>query len=80
MSDLTPALTDLKTAIVVSGATTASGVSTWLDWIPNDIGKLATVIGMFLSMILISYWAQKTYFEVRRSNIELRKLEEEDAP
>lgn len=81
MSDLMHVLSDPKAAATVSAATTASGVSTWFDLIPNDIGKLATVVGMFLSIILITYWAQKTYFEVRRNNIELRKLEkEEDAP
>ena len=42
-----------KVAACVSGATTASGLGTILEWIPDDIGKLATLIGICLSAVLI---------------------------
>lgn len=42
-----------KAAAGTSAATTGSGVATWLEWIPSDIGKLATVIGISLSLVLI---------------------------
>lgn len=42
-----------KIAATVSAMTTGTGAGTFLDWIPNDIGKLATVIGIILSIILI---------------------------
>lgn len=41
---------------VASGAaamTTGTGIGTFLDWIPNDIGKLATLVGIILSVVLI---------------------------
>lgn len=42
-----------KIAAVVSAATTTTGAGTIFDWIPDDIGKLATVMGLMLSVILI---------------------------
>jgi hypothetical protein len=42
-----------KIASGVSALTTGTGVGTFLDWIPNDIGKLATLVGILLSVILI---------------------------
>ena len=42
-----------KTAHIVAAATTATGTSTWFDWIPSDIGKLASLLGVILTTILI---------------------------
>lgn len=42
-----------KIAAGTSAATTGSGFATWLEWIPSDIGKLATLIGISLSIVLI---------------------------
>lgn len=41
-----------KAALVVSAVTTGTGVST-LSWIPDDIGKLAMLVGIILSLVLI---------------------------
>lgn len=71
-----------KVAGTVSAATTASGVFTWIDWIPNDIGKVATLIGIILSTVLVVYWGQKTFFEIMRNIKELKdsKQDKNDAP
>lgn len=56
-----------KIAVVVSGGTIGTGASTWLDVIPDDIGKLATLAGFCLSAVLI-------YNHVRRGSLERDKL------
>ncbi len=45
--------TSAKVATAVAAATTGTGVSAWLAWIPDDVGKLATVVGIVLSLVLI---------------------------
>lgn len=42
-----------KVATATAGATASAGMGTMLEWIPGDIGKLATVIGIILSTVLI---------------------------
>ncbi len=56
-----------KTVAAVSTATTSSGLSTWFEWIPSDIGKVAVVIGILLSSVLL-------YFNVVNGNLTNRKL------
>lgn len=46
-------MTDPKTGYIVGTGTTTSGLGTWMDMIPNDIGKLATLVGICLSLVLI---------------------------
>lgn len=56
-----------KIAAGVSTVTTGTGLGTVLDFIPDDIGKLATLIGIVLSFILIRvHWAglKKVQLEV----------------
>ena len=52
-SEVIQLATDPKTAAAVATTTTGTGISTIFDLIPNDIGKLATIVGMALSAILI---------------------------
>lgn len=59
-----------KTAVAVSVSTTATGSLTWFDVIPDDIGKLASLAGFVLSVVLIIN-------HIRRSNLEVRKLRAE---
>ncbi len=55
-----------KAAAAVSAATTGTGLGTFLDYIPSDIGKLATLVGIILSSVLIrTHW--------RRGKIEMEK-------
>lgn len=44
---------DPRFATATAGATASAGMGTFLEWIPGDIGKLATVVGIALSTILI---------------------------
>lgn len=57
-----------KVAVGVSAATTGSGLGYLFDWIPSEIGKLATLIGIILSLVLI-------YTHIRRGLVEYRKGE-----
>lgn len=68
-----------KIAAVVSAVTTGTGVGTWLDYIPDDIGKLATVTGIVLSSVLIYTHLRKSNHEAARARLELAILEEKEA-
>lgn len=57
-----------KTAVAVSAGTATAGISKWLGWIPDDIGKLATLIGICLSLALL-------YFHIRKGLLELKKVQ-----
>jgi hypothetical protein len=65
-----------KVGYSVSAATTASGLG-FLSWIPNDIGKLATVIGIVLSVVLIISHIRKMAADRERHNLEIKKLKRE---
>ena len=41
-----------KIATAVAAVTTGTGAS-WLWWVPDDVGKLATLVGVVLSVVLI---------------------------
>lgn len=45
--------TDLKVGAGVSAATVGTGSAKWIEMIPNEIGKIATLIGAVLSFVLI---------------------------
>jgi len=73
-----------KTGATVAAGTTATGLGTLLDWIPDDIGKLATLVGIVLSSILIYAHFHKTKafirhdkFEMERELLELALLRQE---
>jgi len=73
MTDLKSVLagmaTSPKTAIALGSATAASGLSTVLEWIPNDIGKLASAMGALLSFVLIIYWLVCIRIKITESRI-----------
>ena len=62
---------------VVAGSTTATGLSTWLNLIPTEIGKLATVVGIILSITLIVMHVRKMRQEARESALREAILEEQ---
>lgn len=68
-----------KVASAVSAATTATGLGTILDWIPNDIGKLATVAGIILSSVLIYTHWRKGQIEYKKTQLEIEILMEKEA-
>lgn len=57
-----------KAASAVAAGTTGTGISTILEIIPADIGKIATLVGICLSLILI-------YTHLRKHRIEMILLE-----
>jgi hypothetical protein len=64
----------------VAAATTGTGLGTILDLIPENIGKLATLIGIVLSLVLIYTHWRKGRIEYEKTRLEimiLKKKEEE---
>lgn len=66
--------TSPKIAAAVTTATAGTGLGSVLDLIPDDIGKLAVLVGIVLSSLLI-YSHSLT---VRKQRIELRRLQAEE--
>jgi hypothetical protein len=67
-------ITNPKTAAATTATTTATGLSDWLNIIPDDIGKLATLIGICLSCVLIRIQLKKGKLEYEVKEMEKRKL------
>ena len=65
-----------KAAQLVAMATTGTGVGTIFDIIPDDIGKLATLVGIILSSILIYKHAKLLKQDAEKNKIELEILKE----
>ncbi len=68
-----------KVASVVSTVTTGTGLGTFLDLIPNDIGKLATLVGIVLSSVLIYTHWRKGRIEYKKTQLEILILKEKEA-
>ena len=66
---------DLKIASMVSASTTTLGFSLIFEWIPNDIGKLATLIGVCLSIVLMYVHLKKVRIESKKLEIQIKKEE-----
>jgi len=70
---------DQKLGHGIAAATTGSGISlSWLDVIPNDIGKLATVVGILLSCVLIYTHMRKGRLEYEKVRLELKLMREKE--
>lgn len=70
---------DPKVASAISTITTGTGVGTFLDLIPNDIGKLATLVGIILSSVLIYTHWRKGRIEYKKTQLEITILMEKEA-
>lgn len=68
-----------KIASGVSAMTTGSGLGTLLDLIPDDIGKLATLVGIVLSVVLIYTHWRKGRIEYKKTQLEILILKEKEA-
>ena len=66
-------------ATVTSATTVGSGTATWLEWVPSDIGKLATIIGIILSTVLIYTHLKKQKREEEKHNLEMEILRKKAA-
>lgn len=60
MSRAIEMLASLKASIGVAVASIASGVSTIIGVIPEDIGKLASFAGFLVSCYLLVYWRKNS--------------------
>lgn len=76
--------TNTKVAYGTGIGTSAAGAGTWFDFIPSDIGKLASVIGIILTTMLIGVnWSilintrKKGKQDEERRELELQKLRTE---
>lgn len=67
-----------KVAASVAAATASSGAATWFDWIPGDVGKVATVVGIVLSIVLIYTHWRKGRAEHRKIMMEIDVLAERE--
>ncbi len=80
MNILTDFLTDIKTAWVVAGTGAGTGTASLLNFIPDDIGKLGTIITGLLGIVLIVTHLMKMIREHRIGKLDLlikkRQLEE----
>lgn len=47
------ALDSIKAAVMAILTTVGVSFSTWMEYVPTDIGKLGTIMGMLLSAVLI---------------------------
>lgn len=67
--------TDPKIAVAVASSTVGTGSATVLELIPDNIGKLATLVGIVLSIVLIATHA-RIY---KKTGLELQALRAEAA-
>lgn len=77
MSAIERVVTDVKTAAGVATATTGTGLAAWLEKIPPDIGKLATLVGIVLSCVLIFTHIKRYVIDKRLKDLQIAKLEAE---
>ena len=75
-----------RTGVVVGAGTFATGLAKWMEYIPNDIGKLTTLIGALVAIGMFAYHIRKDRRDTRKADIEyeimkeeLKKLREDDA-
>lgn len=71
--------TSIKTAVITGAATTGTGVGTWFDVIPDDIGKLAALVGVILTSVLIVVHVTKLIFDFKKCKLEIELMRAEAA-
>ncbi len=71
--------TSVKAAAIAGGATTGTGLSTWFDVIPDDIGKFASLIGICLTSVLIVFHVRKGLLDIKKSHLEIEILKKDAA-
>lgn len=63
-----------KAAHTIAVATVATGVSDMLDWIPDDVGKLATFLGVVLTTVVIFTSIRRGRYEYEKAQLEIELL------
>lgn len=69
------ALTDVRVAASSAAATTTTGMGTAFDWIPADIGKLGSLVGICLSGVLIYTHIKKGRADLKKTRLEIAALQ-----
>ena len=82
----TEVLNNPKVAVTVASTTMGTGLGTILDFIPDDIGKLTTVVGGILSVVIIynllarlSMARKQDKLESQKTSLEVRALQAKEA-
>jgi len=63
----------VKFAMSTAVATMASGFAYFIGLIPNDIGKMASLLGAMLTVVMIGYWLEQK----KKARLESAILEEQ---
>jgi hypothetical protein len=69
------AMYEQKLAAAVSAATTGSGLATILNLLPNNIGEVATFVGIILSLLLI----RVHFVSLQKQKFELEVMKRKEA-
>lgn len=70
---------DPRVGWMAAGGTTAAGSAKWIEMIPNEIGKIATLIGAILSLVLIVVHLRKMRQDAQAADLARIKAELEIA-
>lgn len=54
-------------AVIASGGTVVTGISTYNSWLPSVIGMFGTIVGIIVSCILL-------YFSVKKMRAEMKQV------
>lgn len=74
---------NLRGAMLVASTTIAAGIGTVLKLVPADIGKLASLLGVVLTAVLIFVHISRELRERKKAELEtelLRRKLRDDAP
>jgi len=75
--------TDVKVAAGVGGVTTVTGTASWVNWSPEGLLQLATLLAMIaggaLSITLIVVHWKKSKFECRKVELEISIMKTREA-
>lgn len=63
-----------KTGAAVAGTTLTTGLSTLMDWLPNSVGEVASIVGIILSGVLIYVHLRKSGREALESEAKIAIL------
>lgn len=69
--------TSVKTAATAGVTTASAGVGTWFDVIPDDIGKLASLVGICLTVVLLVFHIKRGLLDIKKANLEIELLKKQ---
>lgn len=73
---ITHLATEPKIAAVTATTTTASGIATWNELIPIDVGLVGAIAGALLSIVLIITHVLKNKRDAEKHKLELEILKQ----